>query len=208
MAARNFSSRGYVELDDKNLPSSEARLLAAEEVDYDSAASKEGAKREPGERTEKAVRVLRAIQGLLSSILSLGIAVIQAKVYITFVNTQGTPGAWPKEPQLLPTLLLLAVSAFAFIFDVCLLVGYLAPSQRLRLKAFAIANACYSVITTAKTFSYAISSAVYMNGRDFGNASGQNADLWSWTCTDQAATHDKTTQASTNCTLQVSYPTK
>lgn len=204
MAARNHSSRGYVELQDKTLPSSEARLLSAEEADHEFAAAKRSNKPVPGQRTEKLVRVLRAIQGLLSSILSLGIAVIQAKVYVTYMNTRGTPGAWPKVPQLLPTLLLLAVSIFAFIFDVCLLVGYLAPSKRFRLKAFNVANACYSVVTTAKTFSYTISSAVFMNGRDFGNASGQNADLWSWTCTDQAATHDSLTQASTNCDLQVS----
>jgi hypothetical protein len=67
-----------------------------------------------------------------------------------------------------------------------------------------VGGAARYVVTSAKTVSYAISAVISKTSFDFGNATNQNTDLWSWTCTDQAATKDSINQAESNCTTQVS----
>lgn len=152
-------------------------------------------------------RILTILQGMLSSLLSLAIAVWQGKVYFTYQRTKAEPGAWPDTPNLVPTILLFSISIAVFVFDACMLLAYLMPGKRRAKWGIAVGNAAYYVVTSVKTVSYAISSAISKTSFDFGNATNQNSDLWSWTCTDQAATMDAMTQAESNCNTQVRYHT-
>ncbi|KAH8901158.1 hypothetical protein GQ53DRAFT_814636 [Thozetella sp. PMI_491] len=155
-----------------------------------------------GDAISRRIQILSIVQSTLSSILSLIIAVWQGKVYVTYQQTKNEPGAWPAIPNLVPTLLLFIVAIAAFIFDICMLLAYTMPGKKLARRAMIIGNGAYYIVTSAKTVSYAISSAITKTSFDFGNATNQNADLWSWTCTDQAATKDSITQAEANCNFQ------
>jgi hypothetical protein len=150
----------------------------------------------------KRLRFLRLIQSALTAGLSIAIAALQMKTYISFQHTKDVAGAWPTHPNLLPTLMLMGVAIGAAVFDLSLIVAYLFPKQA-RL-AFRIAMSSYSILTTAKGLSYTLTAVLCRGGYNFGNASGQNNDLWSWTCTDQAAKFDAVTNAEANCQGQVS----
>jgi hypothetical protein len=149
------------------------------------------------------VRILRGVQGLLTALLSIAIAVMQGRVYIIYQNTKSIPGAWPQTPNVLPTLLLFSVAIAALVFDVALIVGY-TTKGRIGKIAYEIAMGAHYVAVTAKMASFAITSIVCKVGFDYGNSSGTNDDLWSWSCTAQAAEMDSVNQAESNCATQVS----
>lgn len=148
------------------------------------------------------VRILRGIQGLLTAVLSLAIAVMQGRVYVIYLNTKNVPGAWPQTPNLMPTLLLFSVAIAALVFDVALIVGY-TTKGRVGKIAYEIAAGAHYIAVTAKMASFAITSVVCRVGFNFGNSSGSNDDLWSWTCTAKAAEMDSVNQASSDCSTQV-----
>jgi hypothetical protein len=165
--------------------------------------SKDELKTESHKRTKKAIRIIRICQGLLTATLSIIIAVFQGRAYWTYIKTQDVSNAWPDHPQLFATLLLFGVATGAFAFDVFLLVAYLTPDVGIARKAFHVANKIHFVIISSKTVSYAITAAVCRTGFNYGNESGSNKDLWSWTCSGKAGTESLKTQMSGNCTTQV-----
>ncbi|KAK3366800.1 hypothetical protein B0T24DRAFT_368392 [Lasiosphaeria ovina] len=152
-------------------------------------------------RRDKRIKVLHIIQSMLSALLSITIAVFQGRVYWTYQNTKNTPGAWPVVPDVVPTILLFSVAIAALVFDGCMIVAYLQPSSKFAPWAVRIGSAAHHVVASAKAVSYGISAVISKTSFDFGNASGQNADLWSYTCTDQAASVTMI-QAESNCNSQ------
>jgi hypothetical protein len=46
-----------------------------------------------------------------------------------------------------------------------------------------IGGAAHYIVVSAKTVSYGISAMISKTSYDFGNTSGHNSDLWSYTCT-------------------------
>jgi hypothetical protein len=155
-------------------------------------------------RREKRIQVLRIVQSILSALLSIAIAVFQGRVYWTYQNTKNIGGAWPTVPDVTPTILLFSVAIAALVFDACMIVAYMRPTSKFAPWALRIGGAAHYVIATAKTISYGISAAISKTSFNYGNASGQNADLWSYTCTDPAATIEPI-QAESNCNSQASF---
>ncbi|KAF2103926.1 hypothetical protein NA57DRAFT_70138 [Rhizodiscina lignyota] len=151
---------------------------------------------------DRSIKILRIVQSTLTALLSLAIAFMQGRVYYIFLRTKNVPGAWPKTPQLTQTLLLFSVSVSAFTFDICMLFAYLMPNKRFAKKLYRIANGAHYIVTSAKTVAYALTSVVCKLGFNFGNSSGTNTDLWSWTCTAEAAEYADYNQAPSNCDAQ------
>lgn len=151
------------------------------------------------------VRILRGVQGLLTALLSLAIAVMQGRVYVIYLDTKDVPGAWPSTPNLLPTLLLFSVAIAALVFDIALIVGYTTRGTVGRV-AYQIAIGAHYIAVTTKMASFALTSIVCRVGFNFGNSTGTSPtqDLWSWSCTDQAAQMSSVNQAPTDCSTQVS----
>ncbi len=106
-------------------------------------------------------------------------------------------GAWPKHPNLMPTLLLMSIAIIAAFFDLCVLGAYVFPSRAQAL--LRIAEKAHQLLSCIKGLSYAITAVVCRSGFVYGNDSGQNTDLWSWTCSDAADRFDSVTQAGANC---------
>lgn len=156
-------------------------------------------------RRDKRIKVMRITQSTLSALLSIAIAVFQGRVYWTYQNTREMPGAWPTVPDVVPTLLLFSVAIAALVFDMCMIVAYMRPTSKYAPWAVRIGGVAHYVVASAKTVSYGISAMISKTSYDFGNASGQNADLWSYTCTEPAAAIEPI-QAESNCNSQASSP--
>ena len=148
------------------------------------------------------LRVLRLVQSAATAILSIAVAALQMRAYSTFQRTKDVPGAWPVHTNLLPTVLLFVVALTAAVFDLSLLGAYLFPKRAARL--LRIAMSAHTILTTVKGLSYAITSVVCRGGFNFGNDSGQNDDLWGWTCSPKADAMASVNDAAANCSGQVS----
>lgn len=165
-------------------------------------------------RTTRSIRLLRLTQSTITSFLSLTIAVLQGRVYGDYRSTSSVAGAWPSAPNLFPTLLLLAVAAASLFFDICLLAAWGMPARwartdggrRARAGLLRTAERTHYVIVSAKAVAYVLTSAVCRAGFDYGNSSGTNADLWSWTCSQADSTLGQATGAKSECTGQVRRP--
>jgi hypothetical protein len=155
-------------------------------------------------RNDKMVKIMRFIQSTLGAILSIIIAVFQGRVYWTYQKTQSQPGTWPAVPNTMPTILLFSVAVAALVFDICMLVAYMWPSSRYARWAVVIGGGMHTVVASTKTVSFAIAAVVSKTTFDYGNSSGTNGDLWSYTCTDQAETLNNVIQSDSNCNGQVS----
>jgi hypothetical protein len=155
-------------------------------------------------RWARRIRNARITQSVLGALLSIAVAGFQGHVYALFVSTQDAAGAWPKNPNTMPTLLLLAVGITALVVDLCLLAAYARPAARMARVAFGLAKAVHYMVTSAKTVSYAISAIVMQTSFQYGMKSGSTNDLWSWTCSDAAAPMESVNHGSINCTVQVS----
>jgi len=78
------------------------------------------------------------------------------------------------------------------------------PSTKFARWAVTVGGAAQYIVGSTKTVSFAISAIVSRTSFDFGNASGMTPDLWSYTCSDQAAPMEAVIQAESNCNAQVS----
>lgn len=95
-------------------------------------------------RHQRRIRIARVVQHLLTSILSIVIAVLQGKVFVLYKQTQNVPGAWPINPNLVPTLMLFVTALAALTIDACALVAYFWPKTSIGRRAYSVKpNASY-----------------------------------------------------------------
>jgi hypothetical protein len=160
---------------------------------------------EAKEKSQKPIRIIRGVQGLLTAILSIFIAIFQGKVYLRYLETKDRPNAWPNHPSLVPTLMLFAIAIMAFTFDLFLIVAYVSPNKGIAGKAYELANKMHHILTATKTVSYVIVAIICRSGYNFGNSSGTNFDLWSWTCSNKSDQQSAFIQAQWSCSSQVSH---
>ena len=152
-------------------------------------------------RANRRIRIIRSIHHLLSSAISLVIAIFQGTAYMLYQRTKHVAGAWPVDPVIIPTLLLFGVAVAALSFDVCSLVAYLMPGKRIAQKAFKLAVNMHYVIAGAKGLSWAIAASVCRTGFQVGN----NKDLWGWSCSPEASLEEAINNASFTCSSNVRF---
>jgi hypothetical protein len=145
--------------------------------------------------------ILHLAQTALTSLLSIAIAALQGKAYVRYLQTKDTPGAWPKHPNLLPTILLMVIAVLAGTLDLSVLMANIFRSHAKTF--FGIATKSFNILTCVKGVSYALVSVVCRGSFNYGKSSGQKNDLWGWTCSAAADKFDSVTQAGANCTGQV-----
>lgn len=105
-----------------------------------------------------------------------------------------------------PTILLLVVSLAALILDICMIIAHAWPNGYLAQRAFKIGSAAHWVAVSAKSVSYAITAIVCRGGFNQGQKSGQNADLWSYTCSEKGQKQlEDVTNARMDCSQQVGW---
>jgi len=153
--------------------------------------------------TARRLRIIRLVQNALTALVSIAIAVLQARALVSYQQTKDVPGAWPTHANLMPTILLMVVAILAGVLDLCLSLAYLFPAYATIF--LNLATKAQNVVTCAKAVSYLITAIVCRSGFDYGQASGQKNDLWGWTCTSAAQEFDPVTGASANCVGQVRF---
>jgi hypothetical protein len=89
-------------------------------------------------RHKKRIRILRSLQHLLTSLLSLIIAVLQGRTYDIYMQTKDVNAAWPTHPNVFPTLLLFATALLSLFFDACAITAYSWPNTRIGQKAYRV----------------------------------------------------------------------
>lgn len=101
-------------------------------------------------RHKDRIRIARTIQHLLSSVLSLIILGLQAKICSENMNS-APKGKEQSEilKELLPVLMLLATAIAAMFFDICALTVYFWPQTKFGKKAFAVSATCLVLFRVA-----------------------------------------------------------
>ncbi|KAF2416995.1 hypothetical protein EJ08DRAFT_654627 [Tothia fuscella] len=145
------------------------------------------------------IRIARGIQHLITSALSLMIAIFQGSTYNIFQQTKDVDGAWPIHADVFPTLMLFSVAVVALVFDACAIIAYAFPRTKIGQKAFKVALGAHKIITTLKGVSYFLTVLVCREGFSQGKASGQNNDLWGWSCSAMGDKMSHVNQAPTIC---------
>lgn len=154
----------------------------------------------PSSHRERQIKVLRVVQHTLTSVVSMIIATLQALTYAKYQQTKDIPGAWPKSPLLFPTLILLTVAAMALAFDICSLIAYLMPHKPIAQRAFRFAVRLHYWITGVKTLSYVVGATVCRTNP----GTGDEKNLWGWSCSEQGKEMNDVNGANGNCTGSVS----
>lgn len=78
------------------------------------------------------------------------------------------------------------------------------PSTFTELTTIKLASETRHAITTFKAISFTYSAVGSRVSFNQGNATGQNNDLWSWSCSAQADAMSSVNQSSSNCLTSVS----
>ncbi|KAJ9618898.1 hypothetical protein H2203_008714 [Taxawa tesnikishii (nom. ined.)] len=112
---------------------------------------------------------------VLTSLLSVAIASLQLATYVTYTRTRHVSDAWPTQPTLSPTVMLMVIALLALALDVCLAALYCAPGKR-------------------------AAARVERVGTDISSFdAGGGHDLWGWTCSAQGAEMGHVNMAGFNC---------
>lgn len=90
-------------------------------------------------RQEWQIRIAKGFMSLLTSLISLTVVYLQGNTWLTYQRTMHIEGAWPNEPNLSPTLVLLATGIIAVFIDIFALVAYMSPLIAMARKLY---NVC------------------------------------------------------------------
>ena len=138
------------------------------------------------QKYQKWKRYLRAIQLLTKSItiifstIMFGIMIlITTKFYSTKDIFRGGRTAWPKEPKLWPTFMLLAASAVTLLLSLVTLLAYCFNFGRAR-RSWKLTVVKYAIHIGA----WIVVSVIYRYEKSLH---GVQNDLWGWTCSQEVA---------------------
>ena len=144
--------------------------------------------------------IMQSISTLLSAIMFGAMAFLSIKYYDTRNETRGGRTAWPKNPKLWPTFLLLIGAGITLIVSIITLISYCwflkkaKRSWKLTVSKYAIHLGAWAIITI-----------LYRYEKD---VHGSDNDLWGWSCSEKAAAiqaeFNDVVDFSSLCNLQVS----
>jgi hypothetical protein len=143
------------------------------------------------------------IQYVLNAILAVVIIIIMALTLAEYNSTKSMPGAWPPNPVLSPTFIMLVVSCVNVLMDAINILVQCCGVRVLRTVAVIVTK-----VRTVTGVVTAIMPAIAAGLFKFANNSTNNTDLWSWSCNAGNTTSAEVTNAqSTVCnTNGVAYP--
>jgi hypothetical protein len=127
------------------------------------------------------MRIYTIIQQTLTAICSIVIIVIMALTLAKYNSTKNVEGAWPTNPLLTPTIVLLAMASLTCLADIITVCvhachGKVVDSMMAGVaKIRAVMGFLQAIATAAGTGYFKVS---------FNNSNGN--DLWGWTCSPAA----------------------
>jgi hypothetical protein len=137
-------------------------------------------------------------QQFLTAVLSIIVIAVEALTLVKYRSTENVAGAWPTNPLLTPTYVLLAMAVLSCTADVI---------------TFSV-NCCYgqvknkmmdvvAKIRTSMGFLQAIANAAGAGYFRWAYTSSGTSDLWSWSCNGTPTTTQDVTNYGTLCNSNV-----
>ena len=148
------------------------------------------------------MRAYLIVQHSLTAIFSLVIIAVMALTLQKHQSTQTVSGAWPANPYLTPTLVMLAMAMLTGAGDVVKLL-----MDCLSGDAAKMAKRAASRIRIIGSVLQMVSSAGGAGFFKWAKDNSGNNDLWGWSCTDAAADFSGLTSAPSLCNSNVSLCT-
>ena len=162
------------------------------------------------QRLQKWKRYLRimkvatqAISTLLSAIMFAAMVFLAIKHQITKNTIRGGRSAWPKNPKLWPTFLLLITACITLVLSIVTLLSYCFSFNKAR-RSWKVTSLKYVVYIGV----WIVVSVLYRYEKSLH---GIDNDLWGWTCSDKGKALQAEFHGVVNfsglCQLQVRKPT-
>ncbi|MCJ1375433.1 hypothetical protein MMC20_006668 [Loxospora ochrophaea] len=134
------------------------------------------------QKPKRYARILSLISQVTSTLFSLVVFGLMVFIYSKYLTTRGVivdaRNAWPKDPKLWPTIMLLAGSGITLILSLVYTFAFCSCFQRARSswKLTILRYVIHIVAWLVMTFLYRYEKSLH----------NVNDDLWGWSCTDEA----------------------
>jgi hypothetical protein len=140
------------------------------------------------------MRIYVIIQQSLTAIFSIVIIVIMALTLATYNSTSSVEGAWPTNPLLAPTIVLLAMACLTLIADFITILVHCCGVKVARSMMRAVAK-----IRVLVGFLQAIASAAGTGYFKVSNNNSNGNDLWGFSCSPAADAMASVNSSGTLC---------
>ena len=149
------------------------------------------------------LKIYLIIQYILNAILAFVIIVIMALTLAQYNSTKNMPGAWPPNPVVSPTFIMLIISCVNVLMDAINLLVQCCGVRALRTVA--------TIVTKVRTVTgvvAAIMPAFAVGIFKFANSNTNSTDLWGRSCNngDPTSAHVSNVQNTICNTNNVAYP--
>jgi hypothetical protein len=145
------------------------------------------------------LRIYLGIQYTLNVILAIVIIALMALTLIKYNSSKNVKGAWPANPVLSPTFLMLVVSCVNVLVDVANLLVQCCGAKAIKR----VADVVMKVRTTTGTIT-AVAPAVAAGFSAFAQNTTNGADLWGFSCSSAADQMAAVNSADMVCMANVS----
>jgi hypothetical protein len=127
------------------------------------------------------LRIYVIIQQSLTAIFSIVIIAIMALTLVKFNSTKNVAGAWPANPLLSPTIVLLAMACLTCVADIITVFVHCSHGKVVDSMVRVVAK-----IRVVMGFLQAIATAAGTGFFKIANNNSNGNDLWGWSCSDAA----------------------
>jgi hypothetical protein len=131
--------------------------------------------------SSRRLKIYLFVQQILTTIFSLSIIAVMVLTIQKYNSSKSVSGAWPKNPFLTPTFVMLAMATLTCIMDLTLLTLKCCSEER-AAKANKFADNLKIAIVVIQALGTIASSGFFK----WASLATGNRDLWSWSCTDAA----------------------
>lgn len=145
------------------------------------------------------LRVYLVIQYILNGILAIVIIGIMALTLVKFNSSKNITGAWPKNPILSPTFLMLSVSVINLTVDAIYLLVQCCGARAIKT----VSRIVIKVRNTTGIIT-AIAPAIAAGFSSFAESTSGGRDLWGWSCSPEADAMSTVNSSEMVCSTNVS----
>jgi hypothetical protein len=145
------------------------------------------------------MRIYTVCHHIIAGLTSVVIIFIMILTLVEFNNSKDVEGAWPKEPLLTPTNVMLAVSVVSLFAD-AISLGFQCFGGHVAVTAKTYAGYVKNVMKGIQLVVTAAGSGIFKSA----NVSSGKKDLWGWSCSDAADAMSTVNNSGTLCSTNVS----
>jgi hypothetical protein len=127
------------------------------------------------------MKIYVIVQQSLTAIFSIVIIAIMALTLAKYNSTKNVPGAWPANPLLSPTIVLLVMACLTCVADITIVFAHFFRGNVVNSMMKLVAK-----IRAVMGFLQAMATAAGAGYFKIANNNSNGNDLWGWSCSDAA----------------------